>query len=250
MKPDEFVFEVDRAEWLFTVALGLGLGLVVAAAVLVFWRPKGSFRLALALGVGGTIFLALTGTLAVDAAPWNRIDLPLRPYLSSAAFTAAMAGALLLGMLLTCGISILGIYALLRRRLPAAAVLAWPIAAVLVLLVAIVPVIERSAEGPRHPDGTDTSRTVDGMAVFEGIDIPTGLDVAVNGDILIVELSGARLLVLEPQGNAYRAGREIPLGLAPGELAFHGVFHPEYPAESFAYVVAQHWMAPCGPTRS
>ncbi len=240
MRPDEFSFDVVRAEWLFTLALGLGLGLVFAALVLACWRTPRWKILAPVLAVSGFALAAFTGTLAVDSSPWSQIDLRLKPYFSTVANTAAMVGALVLGAAITAGVA-LGI-AWLARRSPRQAVLSagGGIIVAAMLVAFTLQMVERAAGGPRHPSGTNTRETLGATLVYGRLEIPTGIDVAANGDILVVELAGDTLQVLRPgRDGTYGLLEEVPLGTSDGELAFHGSFHPDYPEQSFAYVVTQ-----------
>lgn len=240
MAPDEFSPDIYAAHWLFTVALGGGLGLCLAAAVVAAMRLPGWKASAAVLVVGGFLLSAFVGTLAVDAAPWAGIDVQLKPYLTTVAETAAMVGALGVGSGVVAAGALL--LAAVARRLGRSTLVA-AIGSVLfacVLLAVYLPVVGRAAGGPEHPPGTDTSRALGSVPVLEGLDVPTGLDIADNGDMLVVELPGRRVVVASPDGErAYAITFETSLELADDNFAFHGAFHPEYPAVPITYVVTQ-----------
>jgi len=240
MPLDEFNPDVILGEWLFTVALGAGLGLVLAGGVLALVRPKFWQLTAGGLCAVGLALSALTGTLALDAAPWQAIDIRLKPYLGTVAETAAMAGALLLGMVVTASVVLAAVWAGRRRGFPLWASTVAGGAVAVLCLAAFLPFVGANANAPRHPSGTDTSQTVTAIPVLDGLDIPTGIDIASNGDMLIVELPGRRALVASPAAaGAYSVSLEVPLGLSEDVMAFHGAFHPAYPETPIAYVVAQ-----------
>lgn len=236
---DEFTFEVDRAEWLFTLALGLGLGLAIAAAVMALVSPRRHRPTMAVFALCGLAISAFTGSLAVDAGPWPLLDILLKPYFSTVAFTAAMVGALLLGAAISMAVALAIYWAVTRRSLPWLLAPAGALAVVALLLGALLPVIDRAAGGTRHPTGTLTSSTVTFESIYSGLEIPTGLDIAGNGDILVVELTGRRILVLRPAGDRFEA-TEFPLQLLERSQAFHGVFHPRYPDAPFAYLTVEH----------
>ena len=240
MRPDEFSADIYLPDWLFTVSLGAGLGLCLVAAALAFRRPTGWRAPAIMLSIGGLAVSAFTGSTAADPVPWNVVDLQLKPYLGAVAETAAMVGALVLGAAVTAACSFLLLLVANRRRLPPVVASAGSLLLAGGILAAFLPIVDREASAPRHPDGTTTANVVASRAVLEGLDIPTGLDIAPNGDMLLVELPGRRAVLASPGGaGGYSVALEVPLGLAEGNFAFHGAFHPEYPAVRLAYVVTQ-----------
>ena len=180
MRPDEFSPDIYAAHWLFTVALGAGLGLCLAAVVLAVRRAALWKGAVLILFFGGLVLSALVGTLAVDAAPWQRIDVQLRPYLSTVTETGALVGALALGAVVVAAgaLTLAWLAERMGRSILAAALGSVALAGV--LLAVYLPVVDRAASGPKHPDGTDTRRVVASVPVLEGLDIPTGLDIAAN----------------------------------------------------------------------
>lgn len=240
MRPDEFSADIYGPDLWFTVALGAGLGLCLAAAILVVVRPSGWKATAAMLGIGGLALSALTGTTAADPVPWNVVDLQLKPYLGTVAETAALVGALAAGAAVTAVCAIILMFVANRKRVPAVAAAVASLLLSCCLVAAFLPVVDRQTRARRHPDGTDTANIVASRPVMEGLDIPTGLDIAPNGDMLVVELPGRRAVLASPSGaGAYSVALEVPLGLAEGNLAFHGAFHPDYPEVPVAYVVTQ-----------
>lgn len=240
MRLDEFNPEIVFAEWLFTAALGAGLGICVAGVVLALVRPRSWQLSSVGLMIGGVALSGLIGTLAVDAAPWQTVDIQLKPYLATVAEAAAMVGALALGAVVSAAVVLLALRLAWRRGLSLPLAAAGAVVVAGACLAAFLPFVNRAADPPRHPAGTDTGNTLPSVAVLEGLDIPTGLAVASNDDMLVVELPGRRVLLATRSPNgAYTIAEEIPLGLAEGDYAFHGAFHPSYPAVPVAYVVTQ-----------
>mgnify|MGYP001301030277 CR=1 FL=1 len=237
MRPDEFAPEIYLSDWVFTVALGAGVGLVLAGPLML---ALGRGRLSgLLLLVSGVVLTALVSTLALDAAPWDTLDFQLKPYLAVVAETAVMAGALALGAAGTLLAVLAGDQLSRRRGLPRVVPIAAALTGATAVAVVSLLLLETVARAPRHPEGTDTSNPHPIRVVVGELEVPSGLAVAANGDLAVVELNRNRLLLFEPAGDGYELVDEFALGLPQRSLAFHTAFHPAYPEQPAIFVTVR-----------
>ncbi|MEX2080955.1 MAG: PQQ-dependent sugar dehydrogenase [Dehalococcoidia bacterium] len=242
MPPDRLTFDVGLTEWLFTLGLGAGVGLALAG-VLGLASHRGSKRAAAAAIVAGLLVMLLLVAAALDRGPATPIDLKLKAYLSTAARTAALTLAAALGLGAGGLVALLALGSLdLRRRRAAVGVLA--MLAILVAGIGAVGLLNRAedSESSIHPAGTEIGAPIPATRIIEGLEIPTGLAAAANGDLVVVELlnPAVKLFRLSAATDAFELAATVDLPLQPGSHTFHVALHPEWPGQPYAYVTAEH----------
>jgi len=232
---DRFSWDLHSSHWLFTFALGLALGVALAGLWALF-RARGERpRDAVALTFSGLVLGCAAVLLVWDASPFATVFLRLRPYLSAALPAAALVGAALGGAFLSLA-AVLGA----RRLLPGAWGASAGVAGSAVLLGLALWGVDRADRPsfPRHPAGT-ARQILGSTRVVSGLNVPTGLAIAPNGDLAIVELQPAGFRLFSPAGDSFverlHAGFPIPDGL----MAFHVAFHPQYPAQPYVYATIE-----------
>jgi glucose/arabinose dehydrogenase len=169
--------------------------------------------------------------LVWDISPASIVFLRLKPYLSTALPAAALAGAGLLGVAVSLG-AILAARQAGRRPWAAAAGVA-PIALVVGLLLWRVDA-EEQLDRPRHPAGIERQFTPS-MRILSGLNVPTGLAIAPNGDLAVVELQGAGFHLYQPQGAGFVERIATRFPVSDHLMAFHVAFHPQYPEQPYVY---------------
>lgn len=101
MELDRFRVELDSSYWIFTVALGLGVGVVLSGLFVLFTNNgDGQRRIGAALTAGGLLIFLGVAVSPVDALPVNFVPLRLKPYASQAALSFALDLAFALGVAL------------------------------------------------------------------------------------------------------------------------------------------------------
>ena len=233
---DRFDPNLNFGDWLFTLALGLALGLTIAAVWLAWQRPWREWIAPLGLVVSSGGLALATGLLAYDGWPLNRVDFRMKPYLSHLSEAAGLLGAIVIGAA-AAAVVVLGARKLGRRDIAMAPAVALCVVAAFVVLWQVDQYAVRNRG--RHPVGTDTSHVVSATPVIQGLEIPVGLAIAENGDIAVVELSTAKFRLYSSQGSTFVQVIETRLPISEGRLGFHVAFHPDYPREPYVYVTAE-----------
>lgn len=238
VRPDRFEFDLEPADWWFTLVLGLAAGLVFAA-MLAYWRSRDRRAPALVLVAGGLVLGLAAGMSALDASPYHPIDFRLKPYFSTVAFAAAVAGAVFAGLV---AVAILGAATgvFSARSRPVVRALT-TVAATAAAALVVLALVDAELQAIRHPEGTDTSASVSSTLIIDALELPTGLAIAQDGTIAVTQLMRPVLSVYPPRADAagrYRA-MEIALPVPEGARVFHVAFHPGYPDAPYAYVSAE-----------
>ena len=218
----------------FTFILGLALGIAAAGAWLALrdsrWRPWGALISASGAVAGLAVALAV-----LDRSPIEFVHFRVKPY-AGELFEAAALGAIALA-----GATVTGAIILLGRRLSApAGALAGTVVALAIVGAGLARFDAYTSRGfPRHPSNTDTAQQVPATRVIEGLSLPTGLAVAANGDLAVVEFEPPRFSLHVAGGGSYAERLASPLPVPEGGIALHVAFHPEYPAQPYVYVTAE-----------
>ena len=229
---DRFDPEVRFEHVLFTFTLGLAFGLGVAGLVLLITRRM--VRTGLALCAFGLVLGAACGALALDSSPLSVVTFRMKPFFAELAETGALAAGGLLGAAITAAVALTAV-----RRAPRAGIALAGVVAAIGVAAGLFAVNNYTTRGgPRHPAGTDTSAQLPATRVIEGLAIPTGLAVAPNGDIAIVELETANLVLFTQAGDGFEQKLKTRLPIGEGRLGLHAAFHPDYPAEPYVYITA------------
>ncbi|MGE3073305.1 MAG: sorbosone dehydrogenase family protein [Dehalococcoidia bacterium] len=235
-RPDVLSWDVRLDEWLFTVALGLAVGLCLVG----LWEfRQRRFRAAAVFEVAGLAVGATVGLGVLDASPVEWVHFQLKPFASTAVEGGALAGGLVLGAALVCVVA-MGL-ARSRSKLPLAGVgvpIVFAGVAALGLLWGINAYNTRNDER-RHPIGMLRPPEVAATKLIEGLVLPTGIAVAQNGDLAVVELEG-NLHLYKPAGDAFEEKFTAPLPVAEDAQGFHVIFHPDYPATPILYVTGDN----------
>ncbi len=242
MRPDRVSLDVDGAEWFFTIALGVAGGLVANGLWLAMRRgPQRQRGQGVTLAVSGLVLMAASIVSTVDQLPFTVLAFKLKPYISSTFIVTALDLAFVLGL----GISLLVIWGSLRIlrgrfRQPWVAT-GSQLAVSLVAVIALLAITNEADRQPRHPAGTETGEQVSATRIVDGLEMPTGLAIGPDGELVFVELMKGALTIAgpAPAGGGPRPTTKIDLGLAEGALTFHVALHPQWPAEPYAYVTAQ-----------
>ena len=232
--PDRFDPHVRFEHVLFTFALGLAFG--VLAAGLILLAARRGRRNGLALSAAGLFLGTMAGLLALDASPLQAITFRMKPFFGDLVEAGALALGGLAGAMLTAVMTLLAVRRAPRWGLAIAGVLA--ALAVGASLFALDSYTTRAR--PRHPSGTDTSGQVAARRVIEGLEIPTGLAVASNGDIAVLELESANLLLFARANSGFEQRLKVRLPIPEGRLGLHLAFHPDYPAQPYVYLTAEN----------
>ena len=219
---------------LFMFALGLALGLVLVGAWL-FVSKREHPAFAGGLVLLGLLLGLLSGIAALDSGPANIVEFQMKPFLSELSEAGSLALAGLAGALVAAGLMFSGKRFAGRLALSAAAA---AVTVAVVVSLGALHAYDTRADGP-HPEGTDTSHTVSATRVIEGLEIPTGLAVAANGDIAIVELQSATFRLFAPNPEGFEQRIETRLPTPEGRVGLHADFHPDYPAQPYIFVTAE-----------
>ncbi len=233
---DRFHIELALGDWLYTLAIGMALGLLVASLLLPARTGKARRIAPGAVAFSGLAVLAAIALLAYDAGPFTVVVFTIKPYLSA----VADAGLLFLALVLGVGGSaslVVGTRRLARGSLALVPAIAICALAVAFLLWRVDAYSTRNFG--RHPKGTDASALVAAKPVITGLAVPTGVTVAENGDIAVVELTSAMFRLFTPDGDGYRQVIAVRLPIPEDRLAFHVALHPEYPAQPYVYVTSE-----------
>lgn len=233
---DRFQIELALGDWLYTVAVGIAIGLLVAS--LVVGNRSGKLRRvpALAVGLSGFGLLGAIGLLAYDAGPFVQVAFRLKPYLSEVSDAALLMLALVLGAA-SSGLLVLGASRFGRGGLVLVAVIGICVLVVGALLWQVDDYTV--SKNGRHPAGTDTSAPVAARVVITGLDVPTGVSVAENGDFAVVEFITAMFRLYKPEGDGFREFMTARLPIPNDRLGFHVAFHPDYPAQPYVYISSE-----------
>lgn len=232
--PDTFEFELRLSHWLFTLAIGLPLGIVLAG----LWglRPHhGERKLWLAVALFGAIAGVLAVLLVWDVSPIARLFFRLKPYLTAAVPAAALMVALGLGAALSFG-SILIAPRLAGHR--AAPLGAMGLSALAMGAVLLWVEAAETRDWIRHPVGFERD-VAEATRVIDGLGIPTGIAVAPNGDIAVVELQSAGFGLFVPDGEGFSERIRTRMPVDESFQGFHVTFHPDYPAQPYVYATAE-----------
>ena len=237
-RPDQLQWTVHFDHWFFSLALGLAAGLIVAAAL----KFRSERRAGAGLALAGIALLFGTVAAGYDAAPTGSIRFQLKPYLS----TIAEAAWLGLGALLGIGLAVLFVVSGGRLsgmkpwREWATGLATVAVGAGVVASLWAIDSHNAPGPGPRFPKGIVRSETVSATRVIEGMDVPTGLAIAPNGDMATLELLNARLRIFRPSGAGFALVFETRLPVVEGAQGLHVIFHPDYPAQPFLYATADN----------
>jgi hypothetical protein len=233
----KFEWQLVAGDWWYTFALALCLGVVVAG-VLLSLRP-GRRPLGVAIcGLGLALGIA-TSSVGLNGSPLNVVDMDIHPYVSHLVAAAMLAIAVLAGT--AVGALLVGGPFLKWKNPPLV------VAGMSIIVVGLgVVVIVSKLDGFQFPEavlvrpaGTDTSRPFPSQKLADGMGTPTGLAVAGNGDIAVVELSPPNLRLYSTSGSDLTLKLAAPIPAAPGGQAFHVAFHPDYPEQPFVYITAE-----------
>ena len=229
--PDAFDPDVLPEHLLFGFVLGLAVGLSVSGGLL---ARRGQLRTGVALVAAGFVLGLAAGASAFDRLPVHPVEFQLKVFLSEALESVSLVVAGLAGVVAAL-FAVLTAGKARNRGLAAAA------GGVAVLVFGGLAAVHQlsSTERLRHPAGTDTSNLVGATIVVAGVSSPTGLAIAPNGDLAVIEAFATRLRVYSPAGDGFEQQIEARIPVADGQPAFHVAFHPAYPAEPYVYVSAR-----------
>lgn len=238
VRPDRFQFDLESTDWWFTLVLGLAAGLVLLG-VLSYWRSRNRSGPALVLVVGGLVLGLAAGMSAFDGSPYHPVNFRLKPYFSTAALAAAVAGAVFAGLVAVVALGVAtGVFSPRSRPvLRALTTVGVTAAAALVVL----GLLDAELEVLHHPEGTDTSASISSTLIIDALELPTGLAIAQDGTIAVTQLMRPVLSVYSPRADAagWDRAMEVALPVPEGAQVFHVAFHPGYPDAPYAYVSAE-----------
>lgn len=230
---DVFAPRLRSEELWFTFILGLACGIVVCGLAMATVRPalRRTGASVAVTGLAAGLFVCLT---VLDRSPIEFVDFRLKPYIAELAEGAALLAAGLAGTVATAA----GIFLVARmgssRRVAAAT------GCGLLAVAGGVLAFDRytGRQAPGQPPGTDLTHQVAATRVIEGLEMPTGLAVAPNGDVAVVELEAARFSLFRPTDGGFKRQMAVDLPVPSGGIGLHVAFHPDYPSEPNVYVTA------------
>ena len=239
-RPDRLTWDARFDDWVFAVAVGLALGVCVAG---LYRYRRGERRSGTGLILAGVVLGLICVASVLDVAgPVNRVRFDFKPFAS----TVLEATTLATGLFVGAAAAVATILSLARwgavREFQAVEIVGPAVLAAVGVgcLLWVVDWYNTHDENPRHPMGTIIEKAVPASKVIEGLDIPTGIAIASNGDLAVVELSTANLRLYRPEALGFVEVFRTRLPVSEKSQAFHVVFHPEYPAQPYAYATVDN----------